>query len=66
MVIFPWRPAYYDPNGVDDNGNSLQNLMMFEVAKYRDGKIGSIASKHNDDLTQFFDYNTKQFQEPIF
>jgi replicative DNA helicase len=66
MVIFPWRPAYYDPNGMDDNGNSLQNLMMFEVAKYRDGKIGSIPSKHNDDLTQFFDYNTKQFQEPIF
>ena len=66
MVIFPWRPAYYDPNAVDDNGDSVQNVMLFEVAKYRDGKIGSIPSKHNDDLTQFFDYNTKQFTEPLF
>jgi len=39
---------------------------MFEVAKNRDGKIGSIISRHNSDLTQFFDYNTKQFEEPIF
>ena len=66
MVIFPWRPAYYDPNGIDDNGNSLQNVMMFEIAKNRDGKIGSIFSKHNNDLTMFFDFNTKQFEEPIF
>ena len=66
IVIFPWRPAFYDPNGVDDKGNSLENVMMFEVAKNRDGKIGSIISKHNSDLTRFFDYNTKQFEEPIF
>jgi replicative DNA helicase len=66
MVIFPWRPAYYDPNAVDEHGNSLQGVMLFEIAKYRDGKIGSIPSKHNDDLTQFFDYNTKQFETPIF
>ena len=66
IVIFPWRPAFYDPNGIDDNGNSLQNVMMFEIAKNRDGKIGSIFSKHNNDLTQFFDFNTKQFDEPIF
>jgi replicative DNA helicase len=66
IVIFPWRPAYYDPNIIDDNGNSMQNVMMFEIAKNRDGKIGSVYSKHNDDLTQFFDFNTKQFQEPIF
>ncbi len=66
MVIFLWRPAYYDPNAVDDNGNSLENVIMFEIAKYRDGRTGSIISKHNNDLTQFFDYNTKQFEEPIF
>jgi replicative DNA helicase len=66
MVIFPWRPAYYEPDAMDENGNSMQNVMMFEIAKNRDGKIGSIYSKHNDDLTQFFDFNTKQFQEPIF
>lgn len=66
MVIFPWRPAYYEPDAMDENGNSMQNVMMFEIAKNRDGKIGSIYSKHNEDLTQFFDFNTKQFQQPIF
>jgi replicative DNA helicase len=66
MVIFPWRPAYYEPDAMDENGNSMQNVMMFEIAKNRDGKIGSIYSKHNDDLTRFFDFNTKQFIEPIF
>lgn len=66
IVIFPWRPAFYNPNGIDDNGNSLQNVMLFEIAKNRDGKIGSIFSKHNNDLTQFFDFNTKQFEVPIF
>ncbi|MBK6285839.1 MAG: hypothetical protein IPF54_26995 [Draconibacterium sp.] len=66
IVIFNWRPAFYDPNGIDDNGNSLQNVMIFEIAKNRDGKIGSIFSKHNNDLTQFFDFNTKQFEVPIF
>ncbi len=66
MVIFPWRPAYYEPDAMDENGNSMLNVMMFEIAKNRDGKIGSIYSKHNDDLTQFFDFNTKQFEQPIF
>jgi replicative DNA helicase len=66
IVIFPWRPAYYDPNSLDEHGNSLQKVMMFEIAKNRDGRTGSIPSKHNDDLTQFFDYNTKQFETPIF
>ncbi len=66
IVIFPWRPAFYDPNATDDNGNSLQDVMLFEIAKNRDGSIGTIVSKHNSDLTQFFDYNTKQFAEPIF
>lgn len=66
IVIFPWRPAFYDPNATDDNGNSLQDVMLFEIAKNRDGSIGTIVSKHNAGLTQFFDYNTKQFAEPIF
>jgi len=66
IVIFPWRPTFYDPNAVDDQGNSLVDTMLFEVAKNRDGNTARIPSKHNSDLTQFFDYNTKQFEEPIF
>lgn len=66
IVIFPWRPAFYDPNAVNDKGESLGNVMMFEVAKNRDGNIGSIVSKHNNDLTQFFDFNVQQYDKPIF
>jgi replicative DNA helicase len=66
IVIFPWRPAYYDPTAVSDSGESMQNVILFEVAKNRDGRICTVYSKHNDDLTRFFDFNTKHYQDPIF
>ncbi len=63
VVIFPWRPCYYDVNAEDDMGNSLKNVMFLEIAKYRDGAIGTILAKHNEDLTQFFDFNSYQYPE---
>lgn len=66
VVLFPWRPCHYDPNATDDQGNPLQNVMLIEVAKNRDGRIGTVLARHNDDLTQFFDFNTRQFTEPSF
>ena len=57
IVMFPWRPCYYDANAVDDLGNSLKNIMFLEIAKYRDGRTGTILARHNEDLTQFFDYD---------
>lgn len=57
VVIFPWRPCYYDINAEDDLGNSLKNIMFLEIAKYRDGGTGTILARHNHDLTQFFDYD---------
>jgi replicative DNA helicase len=66
IVLFPWRPCYYDPTATDEAGNSMLNVMLIEVAKYRDGRIGTVLARHNDDLTQFFDFNTKQFVEPTF
>jgi len=64
IVIFPWRPCYYDPNAEDEQGNSLKNTMFIEIAKYRDGHIGTILCTHNEDLTQFFDYNSKGYELP--
>jgi len=64
IVIFPWRPCYYDPDATDENGNSLANTLFLEVAKYRDGKVETILASHNQDLTQFFDFNVKGYQEP--
>lgn len=66
MVIFPWRPCVYDPAATDEGGNSLEGVILLEIAKYRDGRVGTIVAKHNTDLTQFFDFNTKQFEEPRF
>lgn len=56
MVIFPYRPEYY---GImeDDQGESLEGVMMLIVAKNRNGKrTGDIFAKYSPDLTQFFDY----------
>lgn len=64
IVIFPWRPCYYDPEATDSAGTSLHNVMLLEIAKFRDGQTGTILAKHNDDLTQFFDYNSYGHQEP--
>lgn len=64
IVIMLWRPCYYDPEATDDNGNSLKNLMFLEVVKNREGRLGTIIIRHNDDMTQFFDYNTYGQEEP--
>lgn len=64
IVIFPWRPTYYDTEATDNAGNSLRNVMLLEIAKFRDGHTGTILAKHNDDLTRFFDYNTYSQEEP--
>lgn len=66
MVIFPWRPCVYDPAATDESGNSLEGVILLEIAKYRDGSVGTIVAKHNHDLTQFYDFNTRQFDEPKF
>ncbi len=65
IVIFPWRPTYYDADATDSVGTSLKNVMFLEIAKYREGRVGTILAKHNDDLTQFFDYNSFNQQEPV-
>lgn len=64
IVIFPWRPCYYDPGVEDEQGNSLKNTMFIETAKYRDGRIGTILCRHNEDMTQFYDFNTMGYQDP--
>lgn len=58
IVIFPWRPCYYDPEAETEDGVSLKNTILLEVAKYRDGKTTTIVARHNEDLTRFYDFNT--------
>lgn len=55
IVIFPWRPEYYDPNGVDEEGNPIKNVVMLVKAKHREGDPGSVICKKSDDFTRIFD-----------
>lgn len=55
MVIFPWRPEYYDPEVVDENGISLVNEVFLVIAKNREGGIRTITCKKSTDFSQIFD-----------
>ncbi len=57
MVIFPWRPEYYDPEVVDENGISLVNEVFLVIAKNREGGIKTITCKKSTDFSQIFDSN---------
>jgi replicative DNA helicase len=57
MVIFPWRPEYYDPDGIDENGVSIRNLVQLVIAKNREGDIRTITCKKSADFSQIFDMN---------
>ena len=57
IVIFPWRPEYYDPDVVDELGNSLKNEVFLVIAKNREGDIRTITCKKSTDFSQIFDSN---------
>jgi len=49
LVIFPHRPAYYDKDG-DQEG-----VINFIIAKHRQGAIGIVSARHNENMTRIFD-----------
>lgn len=57
MVIFPWRPEYYDADVVDENNVSLKNEVFLVIAKNREGDIRTITCKKSTDFSQIFDSN---------
>lgn len=56
MVIFPWRPEYYDPDGEDEEGNPIKNIVQLVIAKNREGNISTITCRKSDDFTQIYDW----------
>lgn len=42
IVLLLYRPAYYDKNAVDENGNSEANSLYIDVAKHKQGGTGEI------------------------
>lgn len=61
MVIFPWRPEYYDPKGVDELGNSILNVVQLVISKNREGNLRTITCRKSTDFTQIFDENPNDF-----
>ena len=49
LVIFPYRQHYYSGSDADEG------VVELIVAKHRNGRTGTIAARHNDTITQFFD-----------
>jgi replicative DNA helicase len=63
-VIFIYRPDYYGIK--DQSGESLAGQGQLIIAKLREGATGEIYFKHNESLTQFYDYNKKIEHENVY
>lgn len=53
MVIFPYRPGYYNKN--DDNLKGIGELI---IAKHRNGSVEDVLFRHNESLTSFWDVDS--------
>lgn len=55
MVMFIFRPEYYNINEWSDSNESTQNQAMIKVAKNRHGKVGSVKVSVKLDYMRFSD-----------
>jgi len=62
MVIFLYRPAYYKEETIQFDGKQLntEGLLLFDIAKHRNGALGTIPLKHNASITRIVS-NDEQF-----
>jgi len=57
IVMFCYRPAYYDIT-TDENGFDYpENYFELIVAKNRGGIVGGVRLTHSEGLTDFYEYN---------
>lgn len=59
MIIFPFRPEYYDMEVYENNGTEYpaKGLMSLVVAKHRDGPLGEILMGWIDTYAKVTNYN---------
>jgi replicative DNA helicase len=57
IVIFIDRPGMNGKKVQDQYDNYLENLVILYFKKHRGGKIGTIKLKHNDSMTDFYDWD---------
>lgn len=61
VVIFLFRPAYYDIVE-DEQGKSLEGILILIVAKNREGENKNIPAQHSKDMTQINDISWDKLQ----
>ena len=57
MVCFIHRPEYYTRSKEDANGNSIEGLAEFIIAKHRNGATDTINLKFVSYLARFQNYD---------
>jgi replicative DNA helicase len=58
IVIFATRPGMDGKEVRDEKtGVELDNIILLHLKKHRGGKIGRVQIKHNDSMTDFFDWD---------
>ena len=58
MVLFLYRPEYYGMNE-DDDGQSTKGIGEINIAKHRNGSLGTVKLKFIGHLTKFCDLEEK-------
>lgn len=63
MVIFPFRPAYYQNTDEFGSMDTKENEGILIIAKNRHGVIGDIKFYHNETMTDFSDepFNSQRY-----
>lgn len=58
LVIFVYRPAYYDVQVEDKHGNQVntENYGELLIEKHRDGACGRVKFRHNVGMTRIMNY----------
>jgi replicative DNA helicase len=67
LVMFLWRPAYYNIEDVTDHKGvpiNVENYLEIIVAKHRNGFTGAIKASHNNDMNDIADYNVYANYQP--
>lgn len=64
IVIFVHRPSYYDPQAIDDYGNSYQSRGILVKAKHRNGSVEDIEFEHDERFKRIWDYDRTYTETP--
>lgn len=66
VVLFLSRPEIYDIDQIEINSEILStvNLGVLDVAKHRNGKVGTIPLKFQGHVSKFVDYKAITYKQP--